>query len=725
MFADSVFRLRSLLAAACFALPLGTQAALGLTSIFPANSAAGVCADTPLRITFDSAPTVGTTGRIIVSNSAGAVVDAIDLSTAQPTRAIGGTVYNYRPILVAGNTAVVTLHTAVLAYGQTYRVTVEPGALLDATGVAFAGVVSSEWSFSTKASGPAAGASSIIVATDNTGDFASVQGAFDFVPVGNTKPVLINLRNGTYHEILLLKNRPFVTLRGEDRRQTIITYANNANFNTGNNRCMVGIDSNDFTLERLTLRNSTPIGGSQAEALRTNSTRCYVSNCDFSSYQDTLLLNGAAYFTNCFIEGDVDFMWGVGTAYFYRCETRALRKGYNVQSRSDPGKYGFIYVECSLTAADGVTGHVLARTDTTSFPNCEVAYLDCALGSHLTPAGWLITGTGGTANLRFLEYHSKNLTGGLIETSQRAAGSRQMNDAEAAFYRVPANVLAGWAPPISTDTSSPAGLVTTSPAGSTTRLINLSVRSLAGSGEQTLIAGFGLAGTGAKDVLVRGIGPTLADFGVPGVLADPRLKFQQGAAVVAENDDWGNAPALVSAALAVGAFPLPAASKDAALVANVTATTYTAQINSAGTGAALVEVYDAAPANRNLGLVNLSARTVLAADDVLIAGFVLTGTGNRAVLIRAVGPALAAFGLSGVLADPRIELHGSSGKLYENDNWTTEIEPVAIRVGAFPLSAGGRDAALLVSLAPGSYSVQVRGAAGATGVVLVELYDVP
>jgi pectin methylesterase-like acyl-CoA thioesterase len=725
MFAARLIRRFALCAVlVCFA-PLSLRAALGVTGLFPANAATGICIDTPLRITFDGVPGVGASGKIVVTNSGGTVVDSIDLSSATQTRTIGGTVYNYKPVLVVGNTAIITLHPAVLVYGQTYRVTVEGEALRDAAGSAFAGIGAGAWSFSTKAAGPAVGTSSLTVADDGTGDFASVQGAFDFVPVNNSKPVLINVRNGTYYEILLLRNRPLVTLRGEDRRQTVITYANNANFNSGNNRCMVGIDSNDFTLERLTLRNSTPLGGSQAEALRTNSVRCYINNCDFFSYQDTLLINGAVYFTNSTIEGDVDFIWGSGVAYFYRCETRALRRGYNVQSRSDTGKYGFIFVECAVTAVDGVTNHVLARTDTTTFPNCEVVFIDCALGPHLTPAGWLITGTGGTANLRFLEYRSKNLTGALIDTSQRAAGSRQMTDAEAAFYRVPANILGGWAPPASTDTSSPAGLVTASPAGSTTRLINLSVRSFAGAGEQTLIAGFGLAGTGTKAVLIRGIGPTLADFGVSGVLADPSLKFQQGATVVAVNDNWGNTPALVAAAQAVGAFTLPATSQDAALVTSVGATSYTAQINSTGTGVALVEVYDAAVANRNLGLINLSARTVLAADDVLIAGFVLSGTGNRVVLIRAVGPTLSVFGLSGVLADPRIELYGATGKLFENNDWTAEIGSVASRVGAFTLPAGSQDAALLVSLPPGSYSVQVRGTAGVGGVVLVELYDVP
>jgi pectin methylesterase-like acyl-CoA thioesterase len=725
MFADRFFR-RLLLCATlvCLGSP-SLRAALGVSSLFPGNAAAGVCIDTPLQVTFDAVPTVGTSGRIIVTNSGGAVVDTIDLSSATQTRTIGGTVYNFRPVIVVGNTAIITLRTAVLAYGQTYRVTVEGGALRDASGAAFAGIGAGAWSFSTKSAGPAAGASSLTVAADGSGDFASVQGAFDFVPVNNSKPVLINLRNGTYHEILLLRNRPFVTLRGEDRRQTVITYANNANFNSGNNRAMVGIDSNDFTLERLTLRNSTPIGGSQAEALRTNSTRCFVSNCDFSSYQDTLLINGAVYFSNCYIEGDVDFIWGSGVAYFYRCETRALRRGYNVQSRSTAGRYGFIFVECAVNAADGVTNHVLARTDTTSFPNCEVVLLDCVLGPHITAAGWLVTGTGGTAGLRFLEYRSKNLTGGMIDTSQRAAGSRQMTEAEAEFYRLPANVLGGWTPPVSTDTSSPAGLVTASPAGSSTRLVSLAVRSFAGAGEQTLIAGFGLSGSGTKDVLIRGIGPTLAEFGVSGALADPSLKFQQGTAVLAENDNWGNAPALLAASQLVGAFALAAATKDAALLASVGAASYSAQINSADTGVGLIEVYDAATANRNLGLSSLAARTVLAADDVLIAGFVLSGTGNRLVLIRAVGPTLTEFGLGGVLSDPRIEVFGASGKIYENDNWTAEIGPVVARVGAFTLPAGSKDAALLVSLAPGSYSVQVRGPAGVGGVVLVELYDVP
>lgn len=709
-----------------FALAAAARAALALSAAFPSSGAAQVCSDTPLRLTFDGAPRLGTSGRIRVFAADDSVVDTIDLGAAAQTRVIGGTTYNYLPVIIAGNTAHVQLH-APLPANATYYVQIDAGVFSDSAGVAWSGVADrTTWRFTTKAA-PAAGAASVTVAEDGTGDFASVQGAFDYVPANNTRPITILLRNGTYREMLLLRNRPFVTLRGESRQGAIIAYANNANLNAGNSRCMVGIDSNDFTLENLTLRNLTPAGGSQAEALRTNSQRCLVRDVDFFSYQDTLFLTGRAYFANCLIEGDVDFIWGGGAAFFQRCEIRALRRGYNVQSRSDTGQRGYVFVDCTITAADGVTGHVLARTDTTTFPNCEVAYIDCTLSAHITPAGWTITGTGGTANLRFLEYRSRTPAGALVDTSSRAAGSRQLPATEADILRVPANVLGGWEPPGSTDTSVPLGIVTGSPAGSTNRLINLSVGALAAAGEQTLIAGFALRGAGTKPMLVRGMGPSLGVFGLTGLLADPRVQLvTQAGAVLAENNDWGaNSDTLTTAGNAVGAFPLLAGSRDAALVANASPGTFNAVVTGAdaNAGRAIVELYDAQPDDAALGLSNLSARTQLAAGDTLTAGFVLRGTGDRAVLIRGVGPGLAAFGLSGVLADPRLELHGPNGKLFENDNWTAEVTASAARVGAFSLASGSKDAALLVTLPPGAYTALVRGAGG--GVVLIEVYDVP
>jgi hypothetical protein len=374
---------------------------------------------------------------------------------------------------------------------------------------------------------------------------------------------------------------------------------------------------------------------------------------------------------------------------------------------------------------------VLARTDTTTFADCEVAYIDCTIGSHIAPAGWTITGTGGTANLRFLEYRSRDPAGALLVVSQRAAGSRQMTEAEAAELRVPANVLGGWIPPASTDTSSPGGVVIGSPAGSTSRLVNVSVGSFAGTGDQTLIAGFSLRGSGTKPVLVRGIGPALTGFGVLGTLANPILQvLNEAGSVVAENDDWGGAALIANLAGAVGAFTFAPDSRDAALLATVGAASFTAQVRGAGTttGRAQIEVYDAAPQQATLSLANLSARTQLAAGDTLIAGFVISGTADRAVLIRAIGPGLGVFGLGGTLADPRLELYAANGKMFENDHWTSEIAAMFLRVGAFTLVSGSQDAALLVSLPPGAYTAHVRGnGAGAitAGVVLLEIYDVP
>jgi hypothetical protein len=157
---------------------------------------------------------------------------------------------------------------------------------------------------------------------------------------------------------------------------------------------------------------------------------------------------------------------------------------------------------------------------------------------------------------------------------------------------------------------------------------------------------------------------------------------------------------------------------------------YTAQVKGAGdtTGNALVEVYDAATTNTAVSFVNLSARTQLDAGQILIAGVSVSAGANKSLLIRAVGPKLADFGVGGVLGDPKIEVYNSSGvKIMENDNWggTPALTAAAASVGAFALEAAGKDAALALTLPAGGYTVQVSGAAGTAGVVLVEVYELP
>src|SRR5262249_21407366 len=286
----------------------------------------------------------------------GDVIDTIDLAAASQTKMIGGTPYNYLPVIVSGKTALITPHAA-LEYNKTYFVTIDAGVFKTANGV-FAGITGdAAWRFTTKPAAPDAGATTLVVAADGSADFATVQGAIDFVPASNTALRIIFVRKGVYQELVRINsNKPLITLRGEDRKETEIAYANNANFNP-NLRSVVWIDAGDWTIENLTVRNLTPQGGSQAETIRTNAARSQIRNCDLYSFQDTLQLNGSAYVENCYIEGDVDFTWGTAAAYFLNCELKNVRSNaFYVQARTLQNQPGFVYVNCRLSGAAGGPG---------------------------------------------------------------------------------------------------------------------------------------------------------------------------------------------------------------------------------------------------------------------------------------------------------------------------------------------------------------------------------
>lgn len=257
-------------------------------------------------------------------------------------------------------------------------------------------------------------------------------------------------------------------------------------------------------------------------------------------------------------------------------------------------------------------------------------------------------------------------------------------------------------------------------------LANLSVRTIAGADAQTLIVGFNISG-GRKPLLLRGIGPTLANFGIADSMADPKLGLFRETTRIQENDNWLSQD--VSVFAAAGAFQLPFNSRDAAITTTVEPGAYTLQLSggASSNGTALVELYDAAGSTTPARLTNLSARSALASTtDVLIAGFSIAGNGSRTLLIRAVGPALASFGVTGALMNPKLQLFDREGRMIqENDNWDSSAATTFARVGAFQLPHGSQDAALLVTLPPGSYTAQVSGVENSTGVTLVEVYDVP
>jgi hypothetical protein len=268
------------------------------------------------------------------------------------------------------------------------------------------------------------------------------------------------------------------------------------------------------------------------------------------------------------------------------------------------------------------------------------------------------------------------------------------------------------------------------------RLSNISVGATLGAGAPPLIVGFTVGGTGNLRTLLRGVGPSLAPFGVTNALDDPRLALLSGNAVIARNDDWTGDASLVALAAQVGAFPLAsAASKDAALAALPVPGGYSMQLagNESAGGAVLAEIYDGTSAFNvdSPRLTNLSARyDTGGAAGPLAAGFVIAGPAARTVLIRGIGPALAQFGVANALADPSLVLFRDNTVVATNDNWFDAPNSVALanaaaQVGAFALAPSARDASLLLSLPPGNYTAQVRAPSGAAGNALVEIYEVP
>lgn len=256
------------------------------------------------------------------------------------------------------------------------------------------------------------------------------------------------------------------------------------------------------------------------------------------------------------------------------------------------------------------------------------------------------------------------------------------------------------------------------------KLSNLSVRTSMADG-QSLAVGMVVSG-GPRSVLVRAAGPALVPLGFQAnsVVANPRMAlFNAQSVQILANDDWD--ARLAPSFAQVAAFPFPAGSRDAAVVQNLDGQV-SVQITASGAGTLLAEAYDLETGN-SPRLVNLSVlNRVGTGNDVLIAGFNLSGTGTKRLLIRGVGPSLTQLGVTGVLADPQIQIMNSSNaQVGSSDNWDAALAPVMASVGAFPLIAGSRDSALVVTLGVGTYSAIMSGVAGGTGMGIIEVYELP
>ena len=350
-------------------------------------------------------------------NNPGTPVDTIDTSLGPlQSRTIGTETFNTYPVITNGNAVAIYPHLGVLAYNQTYYVTVDPGIFTDTDGALYAGITTTNgWVFTTKPTGPA-NPNNVVVAADGSGDFCTVQGAVDSLPGGNTTYTLVTIRNGTYTEIVDTKFKNNITFRGQDRTGTVVGYPNNNSNNGGTGtRMAFKVYANDIAIENMTVTNMTPHGGSQAEALTvyTNAKRCILNNAVVSSFQDTILIDDAssqAYFYKSLIKGDTDYFWGIGNLFVTNCEIRTVNPSTSItQPRTTAGSNGFSFVNCLLTRSSAaVTNTTFARA--LGYCAGNAAFISCQIDSNLV--GWTASDLANCPTIPWWEYNNTDLDTG-------------------------------------------------------------------------------------------------------------------------------------------------------------------------------------------------------------------------------------------------------------------------------------------------------------------------
>jgi hypothetical protein len=255
-------------------------------------------------------------------------------------------------------------------------------------------------------------------------------------------------------------------------------------------------------------------------------------------------------------------------------------------------------------------------------------------------------------------------------------------------------------------------------------LVNLSTRAFVGTGNNVVIGGFIIQGSQPATVVLRGIGGSLPALGINNALEDPVIELHSGASTIAESDDWVDD----SWASTIASYHLdPTNSRESAILATLNPGSYTVLLRSYDngdgnlTGTGLIELYDLHTTGGRAG--NISTRGPVTSGNLLIGGFIVGGNQTKDVVVRAIGPSLAAAGVSGALPDPMVELRDASGNLVDsNNNWGDH--PKAAQIQSENLAPTQPvESALQVTLNPGNYTAIVRGFNGATGVGLVEIYD--
>jgi hypothetical protein len=238
-----------------------------------------------------------------------------------------------------------------------------------------------------------------------------------------------------------------------------------------------------------------------------------------------------------------------------------------------------------------------------------------------------------------------------------------------------------------------------------------------------MIGGFIIQGNSPKTVLIRGLGPSLSNVGLTGLLLDPALELRGAdGGLLAQNDNWKDAQRIQ-----IEATPFqPPDDREPVIVASLSPGAYTAVLTgkSQTTGIALIEIYDLDQA-AGTALANISTRGFVGAqNNVMIGGFILGGNNSTRVAVRGLGPSLSQFGLGNLLTDPTLELHDANGAtLIANDNWTDDPAAAALLSANGLAPANSKESAIFTSLSPGQFTAILAGKNGGTGLGIVEVYN--
>jgi pectinesterase len=290
---------------------------------------------------------------------------------------------------------------------------------------------------------------SCTVAQDGSGDFTTIQAAIDACKSFPDTRITIHIKNGIYKEkILVPEHNTMLTFIGEDAEKTVITWGDYfGSVSRGKNSTFytytMMVEANDFIAENLTIENSAgPVG--QAVALNVTGDRCVFRNCRFLGNQDTLYTagqNSRGYFENCYIEGTTDFIFGAATVLFNHCTIHSKSNSYITAASTPQGKaYGYVFMNCTLTAADGVNSVYLGRPWR---DYARTVFINCNIGAHIRPEGW--SNWKDTQRDKSAYYAEYKNTGPGASTGKRVAWSHQLTKKEAKRYSVE-KILAPTAP---------------------------------------------------------------------------------------------------------------------------------------------------------------------------------------------------------------------------------------------------------------------------------------